>query len=77
MSSNWHHKKPRSLGGGSGRDNRKLVNVERHHLWHQMFSNMSADEIMQDFNEYWIDPRFMIVPRTKQRTDEDVPLGFA
>lgn len=63
MSSNRHHKCPRSRGGDSSRRNLSRINSNRHYLWHQLFQNMTGDEIMQDFNCNFIDQRFKIVRR--------------
>lgn len=63
MSSNWHHRKPRSLGGKTNKKNCVRVNKKRHYFWHCLFGNMSGEEIMADINNFWLDPRFKVVPR--------------
>ena len=66
MSRNKHHRKPRSQGGKSTKYNCVLVDENRHYLWHKLFANMTGEEIMQDFNTCFIDPRFKIVYRLKE-----------
>lgn len=63
MSSNWHHKRPRSRGGKTSHNNCVRVDKKRHYWWHCLFSNMSGEEIMADINTNWLDSRFKVVPR--------------
>ncbi len=66
MSSNRHHRRPRSQGGGGGK-NVVRVNSRRHYFWHCMFSNMSAEEIMHEINNSWLDERFKITVQPRDR----------
>jgi hypothetical protein len=63
MANNVHHRLPRSRGGKSNKYNCANVNKTRHYWWHCMFSNMTGEQIMQDINTNWLDPRFKIVKR--------------
>lgn len=58
-----HHRRPRSRGGKTNKRNCCKVNSDRHHHWHALFGNMSGEEIMNEFNSCWLDPRFKIVKR--------------
>ena len=60
MSSNRHHRKPRSRGGNGG-GNVVRVDARRHYFWHALFGNMNGDEIAQDINQFWLDPSFKVV----------------
>ena len=59
---NWHHRKPRSRGGGRGRN---LVSVPRarHMLWHQMFGAMTAEEIAYELRHVWLEDGYQVVIR--------------
>lgn len=61
MSSNRHHKKPRSLGGGTNHRNCVRVDTKRHYFWHQLFGNMNGWEIAREINHFWLDPDFKVV----------------
>jgi hypothetical protein len=61
MSSNRHHRLPRSRGGGSDRRNCVKVDAKRHHYWHCLFGNMTGEEIMSDINTNWLDTRFKVI----------------
>ena len=63
MSSNRHHRLPRSRGGETNKHNCVRVDEKRHYYWHCLFQNMTGAEIMQDINTNWIDPKFKVVPR--------------
>lgn len=64
MSSDRHHRKPRSLGGKSSGWNRVRVDEKRHHAWHTLFDNWSGDRIARDINRNWIDPDYVVVHRS-------------
>lgn len=65
MSRNNHHRHPRSQGGTKNwpPGNYVRINARKHHLWHCLFENMTADAIMEYFNSKLIDPRFKLVKR--------------
>ena len=54
----WHHRKPRSLGGKNDDRNMAHVSVSRHMAWHQLFRNYTPQEIADVINETWLDPDF-------------------
>ena len=62
MSSNRHHKRPRSRGGKGG-NNVVRVDSLRHYFWHSLFGNMTGYEIMQDINRNWLDNRYKVIQR--------------
>ena len=43
---NRHHLIPRSRGGDSSCNNLLLINIEKHELWHQLWGNRTAEEIL-------------------------------
>lgn len=57
---NRHHRRCRSNGGTKGiyKGEKFLVFVDarRHSLWHQLFQNMTPEEIIEDINKQWLDP---------------------
>jgi hypothetical protein len=59
---NHHHRRCRSNGGGGGKYKGEkfivFVDAHRHALWHQLFQNMTPEEIIRDINKQWLDPRF-------------------
>ncbi len=67
MSSNRHHRRPRSQGGSTNRpkNNVVLVDEKLHYFWHGLFSNMTGDQIAIELNTKWLDPAFKVVPAKK------------
>ena len=63
MSTNRHHKRPRSRGGKSDKYNCVKVDADKHYFWHRLFGNMSGDEIMMEINSIWLDGRYKVVHR--------------
>ena len=57
---NRHHRLPKSRGGSGHPENISLVDPERHFLWHALFLNMNAEEIVEEINRVWIDPQFQM-----------------
>jgi hypothetical protein len=49
-----HHRHPRSRGGTSHPGNISYVPVIKHQLWHEMFGNMTPEEICDRINSVWI-----------------------
>lgn len=64
MSSDRHHRKPRSLGGKSRGHNFVRVDEKRHHIWHMLFDNWSGDKIARELNTMWLDPDYLVVHRS-------------
>lgn len=58
---NWHHKRPRSLGGASTPENMSYVPVELHRAWHLLFQNYEAQQIADIINQHWLDPAFVFL----------------
>jgi hypothetical protein len=56
---NWHHRKPRSRGGGRGRN---LVSVprSRHALWHAFASNLLPEELAKEMQEVWLEAGYRV-----------------
>ena len=59
---NRHHRRPRSRGGGGG-SNLVVVKKARHVLWHEMFGNMTADEIAYELRHVWLEDGYQVVIR--------------
>jgi len=55
-----HHRLPRSRGGTDfyPKDNLIRVNKYRHANWHRLWADMSLEEIVEEMNRLWIDPRY-------------------
>jgi hypothetical protein len=64
MSSNRHHRCPRSHGGTKNkpvRGNCVKVDKDKHHFWHCLFDNLPGEQVMNELNTKWLDPRFKVV----------------
>lgn len=61
---NRHHRRPQSLGGTAGRyhDQKFIVWVDerKHEAWHRLFGNMTPEEVFDEINNRWLDPRYRI-----------------
>lgn len=44
---NRHHLHPRSRGGGALESNLLLMDMRRHNMWHQLFDNLTLDEVIE------------------------------
>jgi hypothetical protein len=64
MSSDKHHRRPRSLGGKSNKRNRVRVDENRHHFWHCLFQNMPGDQIARELNTMWLDSDYITVHKS-------------
>ena len=62
---NWHHRKPRSLGGTSDARNMSEVPISQHAAWHTLFYNLQPVSIAHIINEYYLDPDYEFVVRRK------------
>lgn len=56
-----HHRKPISIGGSDEERNLSWVKDNKHKAWHLLFSNMTAYEIVNEINKYYLDPDFKMV----------------
>ena len=56
----WHHRKPRSLGGSNSDTNVSHVSVSRHRAWHTLFRNYTAHQIAKIINDTWLDPEWIL-----------------
>jgi 5-methylcytosine-specific restriction endonuclease McrA len=56
-----HHRKPRSLGGKTTRENTVFLTKSKHEAWHTLFSNMTPYEIANEINKFYLDPDFFMV----------------
>lgn len=61
----WHHRKPRSLGGDSSDRNMSHVSVSKHQAWHNLFKNFNPDQIANYINTVWLDPDFILVVKRR------------
>jgi hypothetical protein len=56
-----HHRKPKSLGGGMNKRNISLLPEKKHVAWHILFRNLSAEQIANEINRYYLDPDFQFI----------------
>jgi len=56
-----HHRLPRSRGGGNQHSNISLVLVKHHRAFHLLFGNATAEEVAEELNRRWIDPRKKLI----------------
>ncbi len=61
----WHHRKPRSLGGENIDRNMSHVSVSRHRAWHNLFKNMTPEQIAKVINDTWIDPDVILTVKRR------------
>ena len=66
MSSNRHHRRPRSQGGTTNKPkgNCVRVDVNKHHFWHSLFDNKPGHLVAKELNTMWLDPAFIVVRRS-------------
>jgi len=57
----WHHRKPRSLGGKDIDENMSHVSVSKHRAWHTLFKNFTAEQVAKVINDIWLDPDFKLI----------------
>lgn len=54
-----HHRIPRSLVRGQEVSNVVVrVDMNHHRAWHTLFRNMTPEQICQEINKVWGDPRY-------------------
>ena len=58
----WHHKKPKSLGGGCTMGNMLRCDHRKHQAFHLLFQNWEVPRIVEELNR-WIDPDWQITAR--------------
>lgn len=60
-----HHRRPKSIGGSNEPPNVVRVPNHKHQAWHVLFSNMTAQQILEQINDWWLDPKYALclVPR--------------
>lgn len=63
---NWHHRRPRSLGGDSSDRNMIQVDAAKHIAWHQLFRNYNPIQIAIIINNVWLDSDWELVARRKE-----------
>ena len=56
-----HHKKPRSLGGGTNARNCIRLLADYHHAWHRLFFNWTPEQIAHAINNYYLDPDYEMI----------------
>lgn len=69
---NKHHRLSRSRTGGvpyngkiHGIDNVKVVDYKRHQSFHNLFPDTHPKSIVNELNENWVDPNFLIIAVTR------------
>lgn len=63
---NIHHRRPQSIGGDSRPANLSEVRIDHHKAWHTLFGNMTAQEIMSEINDKWLDYRYKMTVHKMQ-----------
>ena len=65
---NWHHRKPKILGGTGrlGSENMVQVLVVKHRAWHCLFGTKTPQDIARIINTTWIDPEWELIPVRKR-----------
>lgn len=65
---NWHHRKPKKLGGSGHIDSPNMIHVPvaKHRAWHTLFETRDVPSIARIINETWIDPEWELIP-TKRK----------
>ena len=69
---NWHHRKPKKLGG-SGKitsPNMAHVPIVKHRAWHTLFGTKTPQEIAETINATWLDPEWEMVAVKKEKPNE-------
>jgi hypothetical protein len=61
---NWHHRKPKVLGGSGRIEGPNMVHVKicKHRAWHILFETSTPQEIARIINKTWIDPDWELIP---------------
>lgn len=65
-----HHRRPRSIGGDSRPSNLSWVKRKKHCAWPTLFQSMTAQQIVTEINELWLDPRYkmVLIPQFTSKT---------
>jgi hypothetical protein len=58
----YHHRLPQSRGGTDTYPAGNLVRVNKvkHAYWHALFANRELEDIVEELNRVWIDPRMKL-----------------
>lgn len=56
-----HHRKPRSIGGTSEPRNISKIPAKKHASWHILFKNLTAEQIAEEINAFYLDPDFFVI----------------
>ena len=67
---NLHHRKCRSNGGKTIKENLSDVSQVKHRAWHTLFENMTPEEIAEEINRVWIDPNYHFVCVKHEKGDK-------
>lgn len=60
-----HHRRCRSNGGLTTKENVTQVLESHHRAFHLLFLNKDTYEIARILNEIWIDPRYILVVKER------------
>jgi len=55
-----HHRKCKSHGGSDLPNNISMVTEKRHEAWHTLFENKTTEQIVQELNDVWINPEYVV-----------------
>ena len=69
---NWHHRKPRKLGGSGKVTSPNMVQVPivQHRAWHTLFGVKTPEEIARTINETWLDPDWEMTATMKEKDND-------
>jgi hypothetical protein len=57
-----HHRKPISIGGARhSKRNQSKITQNKHRAWHTLFHNLTAQEICEEMNKFYLDPDYKMV----------------
>lgn len=67
INTNWHHRKPKKLGGSGRIDGPNMVEVSivEHRAWHTLFGTKTPEEIAEVINRTWLDPAYEMIVSKK------------
>lgn len=66
---NWHHRKPKKLGGSGNLSSPNMIEVPvtKHRAWHYLFDIKTPEEIANTINQTWLDPDWKLIAVRKEK----------
>mgnify|MGYP003661321801 CR=1 FL=1 len=65
-----HHRKCQIHGGTDDNGNIAMVTDRKHKAWHTVFGTKTADKIVWELNNVWLDPAYTVILVEKEK---DIP----